>query len=683
MDELETQPCQADDGDEDDYANGLNPLGGRRADLWGRLVPMNCRTASSSSAGSSNGRGGSANLSNGGGSATEVTVSASVLELELGRSAYVLGRRDDSDLQVLGSFVSSHHCRIFRVENGHDETIMIEDLSSNGTYVDGRPLEKGQKTVLQHGMEICLGMPQRRGSEPYFIFQVPKRAAAFLKPLSPFEQKYDVLQELGRGNFATVKLAVERASGTKYAVKIIERRRHMLNAKVLTGFSREVAILKSLQHKHIVAFKDYFEDGETIFLVQELASGGDLLEYVGKRGKLNEAEAKSFFLQMYDVLKYLRAQSITHRDLKPDNYLLSDDNQIKLADFGLAKGFDKDVLSTVCGTPAYLAPEVISQTGASYDARVDLYSTGVILYFLVTGKIPFDGSTQNAIFQQIMKGAVNWSFLKQLNISDRCINMISQLLQVDPDKRITLSNIGTHPWISGNEWAAVLEPVGSSLCSIYLFEGKTTIGRHPDNLVTIGDNRISGFHCTVTCSAGKSELLDQSSNGISINDGRVKGTFQLSDGDKVLLAPVVANLPTLEYVFRSLKKRKRVDFEVPNNEKKRKKSQDFVLRPLGAHVLERDFVIAGAITTIGRASECSIVLRHPSVSGLHCVVTVEHSANGPTAKLTDKSSNGTYLNENKLVKDTPTALSPGDTIVLSLSGNASQPIGFLFVDEAG
>ncbi|KAJ1561806.1 hypothetical protein HK405_002796 [Cladochytrium tenue] len=172
--ECETQQFSVDDDDTSDA-----PI------LWGRLLPMN-------------------------------SAGAAAMELEDSKDCYTIGRRDDVDLRVNGGFVSSQHCRVYRINDGHDDSIMIEDLSSNGTT-----RKHYSSTAWKSVWVLC------------------REKAQNLK-LSPFEQKYDVLHELGRGNFAVVKLAVDKTSGTKVAVKIIDKRRHMMNSKLLSGFTREV-----------------------------------------------------------------------------------------------------------------------------------------------------------------------------------------------------------------------------------------------------------------------------------------------------------------------------------------------------------------------------------------------------------------------------------------------------------
>ncbi|KAJ3102282.1 hypothetical protein HDU97_000639 [Phlyctochytrium planicorne] len=282
--------------------------------------------------------------------------------------------------------------------------------------------------------------------ETKYVLEVQHQVGRSLTPETPFQKRYDVRHDLGRGNFATVKLSVDKQTGERCAVKVIDRRRFSLNAKLIQSFYREVEILRSLSHRHVVGFRDYFEEGDMIYLVQELVSGGDLLQYVNKRGRLKEHEAKVFFRQIIDVLKFLKTKQITHRDLKPDNFLITEDNTLKLADFGLAKGSHTGILNTVCGTPVYLSPEILS-TKYAYDSRVDLYSSGVILFFLLSGKVPFNAATQAQVFNQIQRGHIDWSDKVWATNSTESIDLILKLMAIHPELRIELDQIESHSWL--------------------------------------------------------------------------------------------------------------------------------------------------------------------------------------------------------------------------------------------
>ncbi|KAI8854430.1 kinase-like domain-containing protein [Chytridium lagenaria] len=392
--------------------------------------------------------------------------------LQDGKISYVLGRefqdgdrKADCDIEIPGKLVSARHCRVFLLAKEVGGSIMIEDFSSNGTFVNDKKLERGQKTIIQHGDEISFGYRANKSKDQYYIVQVLKKGGKDEEPETPFARRYDIRQELGRGNFAIVKLAIDRQTGEQCAVKIIDRRRFSMNAKLIMSFNREVEILRSLSHPHVVGYRDYFQENEKIFLVQELVSGGDLLQHIGKKGRLPENEAKIFFHQIMDVLKFLHERKITHRDLKPDNFLLTDSGSLKLGDFGLAKG-QTGVLNTVCGTPVYLAPEIL-KNAKSYDSRVDLYSTGVILFFLLSGKIPFNGGTQTDIFHQIQRGNIDWSdpFWNSCSsegsvtlIFTIALHLIMRLMNTDPEKRIRLTDLDTHPWICGESLCSTQDP---------------------------------------------------------------------------------------------------------------------------------------------------------------------------------------------------------------------------------
>jgi tRNA A-37 threonylcarbamoyl transferase component Bud32 len=208
--------------------------------------------------------------------------------------------------------------------------------------------------------------------------------------LSPFimesvEKFYFFKEKIGRGTFSTVNLAEQKSDPSKrFAIKTIDK--ESLKPDERTLIKQEAKIIKSLNHENIIKFHDHYEDYKKAYYVFELVEGGDLLEYVLNRGKLTEREARRVFRQLVRVLQYLHRNNILHRDLKPENILLEFDSfkeikKIKLIDFGFATFYAKDDLPCLsCGTLNYAAPEVL--VGEEYDESSDLFSCGVILYFM-------------------------------------------------------------------------------------------------------------------------------------------------------------------------------------------------------------------------------------------------------------------------------------------------------------
>jgi len=252
-------------------------------------------------------------------------------------------------------------------------------------------------------------------------------------------------------------------------IKIGKEKKEMLD--------REVDILRRLQHPHIISVVEIFETDKFLYLVMELASGGELFDEIVKVGKYSEKDAARFVRQITDAVAYLHRKGIVHRDLKPENLLLSIKEGVptlKLADFGLSKVMEATaVLETQCGTPGYVAPEVLK--GEGYDEKVDVWSLGVILYILLCGFPPFYADNNTKLFQKIMAG--DFQFLQPYwdPISDSAKELIKKMIVVDPAKRLSAEDVMKHPWILGH--TASDRDLTSALTSLKKTnkEGKTTV----------------------------------------------------------------------------------------------------------------------------------------------------------------------------------------------------------------
>ncbi|OAY80065.1 Serine/threonine-protein kinase ATG1 [Ananas comosus] len=230
---------------------------------------------------------------------------------------------------------------------------------------------------------------------------------------------YLIGPQIGSGMFSVVWLARHRMRGTEVAVKeiVVDRLSDKLKERLLT----EVFILKRIKHPNIIALRDFFQIGERIYLVLEYCRGGDLSMYMQRHGRVSEAIAKHFLQQLASGLQVLCKHNVVHRDLKPQNLLLLTKEEkpvLKIADFGFARSLQPCGLAeTLCGTPLYMAPEVMQVQ--KYDAKADLWSVGIILFQLVTGQAPFNGSNQ---IQNIVKSN-ELPFPRDNNLSNDCIDL--------------------------------------------------------------------------------------------------------------------------------------------------------------------------------------------------------------------------------------------------------------------
>ncbi|CAI9723042.1 serine/threonine-protein kinase SIK3-like isoform X1 [Octopus vulgaris] len=246
---------------------------------------------------------------------------------------------------------------------------------------------------------------------------------------------------IGKGNFAVVKLATHIVTKTKVAIKIIDKTQ--LDRENLNKILREIQIMKLLRHPHIIRLYQVLETERRIYLVTEYASGGEIFDHLVAHGRMNEKEARKKFKQIVAAVSYCHKHHVVHRDLKAENLLLDANLNIKIADFGFSNYFKPGCfLKTWCGSPPYAAPELFE--GREYDApKVDIWSLGVVLYVLVCGALPFDGSTLQSLRARVLNGKFNIPFF----MSTECENLIGHMLVVDPVKRISIEQVINHKWM--------------------------------------------------------------------------------------------------------------------------------------------------------------------------------------------------------------------------------------------
>ncbi|KAJ4455599.1 putative SNF1-related protein kinase catalytic subunit alpha KIN10 [Paratrimastix pyriformis] len=256
---------------------------------------------------------------------------------------------------------------------------------------------------------------------------------------------YILKETLGRGTFGKVKLAEHQLTGHKVAVKILNRKKIRslnMDAKV----RREISIMKLFAHPHVIRLYEVIGTERNIFMIMQYVSGGEMFDYIIKRGKLHEDQARRFFQQIISGVEYCHRHMVVHRDLKPENLLLDENCNVKIADFGLSNMMrDGDFLSTSCGSPNYAAPEVVA--GKLYvGPGVDIWSCGVILYALLCARLPFDDSNMEALFQKIKTG----SYVLPSYLPSDARDLVARMLTVDPMRRITMTEIRHHPWFLKN-----------------------------------------------------------------------------------------------------------------------------------------------------------------------------------------------------------------------------------------
>lgn len=265
---------------------------------------------------------------------------------------------------------------------------------------------------------------------------------------------YRLDKTLGKGQTGLVKLGVHCLTGRKVAIKIINRSK--LSESVLQKVEREIAIMKLIEHPHVLGLFDVYENKKFLYLILEHVSGGELFDYLVSKGRLSIKEARKFFRQIISALDFCHCHSICHRDLKPENLLLDDKGNIKVADFGMASlQLENSLLETSCGSPHYASPEVVR--GEKYDGRrADVWSCGVILYALLVGALPFDDDNLRHLLEKVKRGVFHIPHF----VPSECQQLLRAMIEVDAEKRITLQEVIRHPWVVGGNSMRHL-PLGS------------------------------------------------------------------------------------------------------------------------------------------------------------------------------------------------------------------------------
>lgn len=287
-----------------------------------------------------------------------------------------------------------------------------------------------------------------------------------------FEQLYKLGKQLGEGAFSQVKEGSHRQSGESFAIKIVTKSK--LSKEDEVALKDEILVLEELKHKHIIRLYDVFEEPQYYYLVTEKMMGGELFDRIVQKSYYNEKEARDVCAILFDAMKYCHDHKVAHRDLKPENLLLaseSDDSNIKIADFGFAKKVkEPNSLTTQCGTPGYVAPEILE--GKAYDTQADMWSLGVIVYILLGGYPPFIEQNQRELFRKIRKGQYEFHEEYWGQVSDDAKNLIRQLLTVNPSKRYDANGAMKNSWIGADASKLAGQDLGANLVEFRKYNAK-------------------------------------------------------------------------------------------------------------------------------------------------------------------------------------------------------------------
>ncbi|KAH8429690.1 serine/threonine-protein kinase [Aspergillus melleus] len=413
--------------------------------------------------------------------------------------------------------ISNLHFRVHITENG---IVMLEDLSTNGTIVDNCRLRKSQKDnsrMLTNGSVIQVMNGDQASEEVRFVVRLPSREGfsmrytenllryferiqkhqtgvvaakprqASVQPVLQWASgpntygmhwsggsTYNVTGQIGKGAFATVYKLATKQHGAVYAAKELDKRRFMKNGILDHKVDNEMKIMKDLKHPNIVQYIDHHEHDRWIYIIMEYVPGGELSTYLQSSGKIHEDMVKVIARQMLHALQYLHKRKITHRDIKPDNILISslDPLRVKLSDFGLSKVVQEETfLKTFCGTLLYCAPEVYPEyehyrrgevrkrrrlgdpppKTSPYDQSVDMWSFGAVLYHVLAGTPPYIGRGDDRgaqMLRNIMTSEADFDLLLKEDVSVAGVDFVARLLNRVPQDRPKERECFQHRWIA-------------------------------------------------------------------------------------------------------------------------------------------------------------------------------------------------------------------------------------------
>ena len=273
------------------------------------------------------------------------------------------------------------------------------------------------------------------------------------KPITILSE-YETKETIGKGTFSIVKLGIKKSTKEKVAIKILEKSK-IINKDDLIRIKREISILKNFNHKNIIKIHDLFQDNEKYYIIMEYCENGELFNHIVENQRLNEKESSYYYYQLINGLEYIHSKGVVHRDLKPENLLIGKGKILKIIDFGLSNYFNlNDLLNTPCGSPCYASPEMVS--GNKYNGfYIDVWSTGIILYAMICGYLPFEDQNNDVLFQKIMKCNLDYPSF----VSNTVKSLLKKILVSDPNRRIKIEEIKKHPfYIQGKNIFKIIHP---------------------------------------------------------------------------------------------------------------------------------------------------------------------------------------------------------------------------------
>eukprot|EP00727_Mastigamoeba_balamuthi_P000092 m51a1_g1008 putative myosin light chain (415) ;mRNA; f:593414-595412 len=318
---------------------------------------------------------------------------------------------------------------------------LIEKVPQTGQAAAEELLAESKVPLKSEGFDKWLELDKRKGRGEL-------RISVKATPLPSLESMYHISQRLGRGAHSIVFAGTKLDTGELVAIKSISKENE--SPQDLRALMREIDIMKRLSHPSIVRLHDVLVYRKKIHLIMDHVDGMELLSVIGRHGGQEEGAAKRVFAQMAQAVDYLHSMGVAHRDLKPENVLISGDIDaptVKLVDFGLSRDCCQNGMLTMCGSPSYVAPEVLQCQ--PYTVQCDMWSLGVILFALLSGQLPFTADTEEQLFAAVAKGTFDMAGAQWSGVSKAAQDLVRGLLVVDPARRMTSSQCLAHKWLEG------------------------------------------------------------------------------------------------------------------------------------------------------------------------------------------------------------------------------------------
>ncbi|KAG0319394.1 hypothetical protein BGZ99_005126 [Dissophora globulifera] len=371
---------------------------------------------------------------------------------ESGVGGYVFGRKQECDFVLPNSpLVSGRHFLIYKeivqdpVQKKAVERVFLKDISANGTFINDVKVGTNRRVQLKAYDKVNYLHEVRKSKDRLrFIFIEGEPV-----DVKTFDSQYERGPKLGSGNFATVFKATNRKSGIVYAVKVVKKNEGF-SPRIEASLQNEIGTLMGIAHTNLLRVCEIFNEPSFYYIVTELAPDGELFDQIIDKQKFTEPETRHIFRQVLEGVKYLHDAGVVHRDLKPENILVMDKEAmtVKISDFGLAKTIGELVsFNTICGTPSYVAPEVISNT--QYGKAVDMWSLGVVLYICLCGFPPFsDDLAPPSLREQVLQSMYTFPSPYWDEISDEAVDLVQGLLAQSPEDRLNVRETLEHVWMT-------------------------------------------------------------------------------------------------------------------------------------------------------------------------------------------------------------------------------------------